>query len=159
MAKEHLNNVTLAEQGVAEYIAGQPSISGLFGGDAVPVFSATDESAAKIIRAKVEMGLKQCIVVAVTSTSDAGIGAPRLPVRATLLVSIHSPGLLAEKALSTASDLGVAVIESLHGVQFGEPFVPGYAVKFKSWEYETRDDGKIVARIEFDAVIFLTNTR
>ena len=51
---------------------------------------------------------------------------------APILVSIHSPGLLAEKSMRASSDLGIAIIESLYGMQFGEPFVSGYAVKFKS---------------------------
>lgn len=157
MAKEYLNPIAVAEQGIAEYIAEQPSVSGLFGGGNVPVYAATNESAGKIIRQKVELGLKQCVVVAFTSTSDAGVVAARLPVRATLLVSIHSPGLFADRSLKATSDLGVAIAESLHGVQFGDPFVPGYAVKFKSWDYERTDDGKVIARIEFEAVIYLTN--
>ena len=34
--------------------------------------------------------------------------------------------------MRASSDLGIAIIESLYGMQFGEPFVSGYAVKFKS---------------------------
>lgn len=149
--------MAIAEQGIAEYIAEQPSVSGLFGGGSVPVFAATNESAAKIMRSKIELGLKQCIVVAITRTDAAGVGAARLPVRATLLVSVHSPGLLAEKAVRSASELSHAIIESLHGVQFGEPFVPGYAVKFMSWAYEQTERGIITANAEFEVVIFLTN--
>ena len=159
MAKEYLNPIAVAEQGLAEYIAEQPSVSGLFNGGTVPVYAATDESAAKIIRQKVELGLKQVVVVAFTSTTDAGVGANRLPVRATILVSIHSPGLLAEKSMRAASDLGVVIIDSLHGMQFGDPFVPGYAVKFKSWDHEQDERGKIIARIEFEAVIYLINNQ
>ena len=159
MAKEYLNPVAIAEQGIAEYIAEQPSVSGLFGGGAVSVFAATDENASKLIRSKIELGLKQCVVVAFTRTNEAGIGDARLPVRATILVSIHSPGLLAEKSMRATSDLGAAIIESLHGMQFGEPFVPGYAVKFRSWDHEQDERGKIIARIEFEAVIYLTNNQ
>ena len=61
--------------------------------------------------------------------------------------------------MRASSDLGIAIIESLYGMQFGEPFVSGYAVKFKSWDHEQDERGKIIARIEFEAVIYLTNNQ
>lgn len=157
MAKEYLNPVAVAEQGIAEFIAECPAVSGLFDGAAVPVFAATDESAATAIMQKVSRGLKQCIVVAFTGTEEAAAELRRLPTRSTLSVSVLSPGLFAEKAPRATTDLATAIIQSLHGVQFGEPFVPGHALKFKSWTQEKNDGGQITARVEFEAVIFFTN--
>lgn len=155
MAKEYLNPVAVAEQGIAEFIAELPELSGLFGGK-VYVFAGTDESAAKLLRAKILQGLKQCVVVAFTGTSEAA-PAPRLPAKATFAVSVFSPGLLAEQAPRATTDLASAIVRALHGTQFGEPFVARMPVRLVSWTQEADADGKLCSRLEFEAGIFLTN--
>lgn len=157
MTKEYNNPLAVAEQGIAEFIAEIPEVSGLFGGK-VNVFAATNESAAKLIRAKIMQGLKQCVVVAFTAASEIN-AAPRLPIKATISVSVLSPGLLAEQAPRATTDLAAAIVRALHGVQFGEPFVFGMPVRLSSWQQEADGDGKLASRLEFEAGVFLTNEK
>lgn len=155
MGKEYLNPIAVAEQGGADFISELPEISGLYGWK-VYVFAGTDEGAAKLLRAKIQQGLKQCVVVAFTGTGEVNV-VPRTSIKATISVSVLSPGLLAEKSPRATTDLASAIVQALHGVQFGEPFIPGFPIRLASWTQEADGDGKLCARLEFEAGIFLTN--
>lgn len=159
MKKLDDNPVAVAEQGIAALLADDPAISALLdggrGAGAVPVFSATDESASALLRKGIESGLKQAVVVAFQRTVDAASGATGLPVRCAFGVTVSSPGMLAENAIRSTTDIGCAVIRALDGVQFAEPFVPRMPVRFTSWNHSADANGRLVATLEFEAALFL----
>lgn len=159
MAKLNLNPVAVAEQGLAEFIREIPAVSSLLdpaGTGNVPVYAATDEGAAKTIRENIDRRLRQCVIVGFQRTTEVIQGAKGTPAKVIFNVTITSPKIIAEKAIRSTSDLGGALIEALHGVQFAEPFFGGVPVWFESWSHQIGDAGEFMATLEFGAAIYMT---
>jgi hypothetical protein len=159
MAKLYTNPVAAAEQGLAEFIAQVPAVSATLdpkGAGNVPVFAATDEGAAKGVRESLSLKLMQCVTVGFQRTEEVKHGIKGTPAKAFFNVTITSPKIIAEKAIRSTSDIGAAIIEALHGIQFAEPFYAGVPVLFESWTHYAGQQGEFIATLEFSAAIYMT---
>lgn len=156
--KLYRNPIAEAEQGLADYIRQLPAITALLDGSkgkAVNVFAATAEGASDLLRRQILSGLKQAVVVGFQRTTEVIHGPKGTPAKVIFNVSISSPGLLAEKALRSTTDLGAAIVDGLEGVQFSDPFYPAIPVWFESWSHYADDAAKLVATLEFGAAVFM----
>lgn len=156
--KFYTNPIAEAEQGLAEFIREVPAVSALLdakGARAVEVFAATAEGASDLLKRQIMSGLKQAIVVGFQRTTETIHGPERCPAKVIFNVTITSPGLLADKAIRSTSDLGAAIVAALDGVQFDAPFYPKIPCWFESWTHYADDAKKLVATLEFGAAIFL----
>lgn len=157
MAKEYLNPVAEAEQGIAEFIASIPEVSAVFSGKQVPVFAATTEEFRNAVTRKIAQGVRQVIVVAFSRTTEVARSGAGIVAKAEFTVSVSSPGVLAESAIRATSDLAFAIVNALDGTVFSTPFLPR-AVNFLNWELDADESGnKYAQMLSFEAFLTLKN--
>lgn len=158
MAKENLNPIALAEQGVVDFLKSVPAIAGLFSKEiAIPVFASTDESSSKLFDARIRRALGQCVLVGfagLTEVIHATLRKKGTFGNGIFNVDIYAPGILSLSKIKTTSDLAVAVVEALDGVLFADPFAS--PLLLQSWTQEDRD-GVFVASLCFKTTLLITN--
>ncbi len=154
MAKENLNPIALAEQGIVDFLKSVPAIAGLFSREsAIPVFASTDESASKLFDARIRRSLGQSILVGFTGFTEvvhATLSKQGTFGNGAFNVDIYAPGMLSLSKIKTTSDLAFAVVEALDGVVFAEPFAAPLVLQ--SWTQEDRD-GLFVASLNFKTIL------
>ncbi len=154
-----LNNtpIAVAEKGIADFVKTLPAISDILGenGEEIPVYAATDESAQHILESRIMRGLKQCIVIGFQRTDSVEHSAAQLTAGCVFSITISSPGLLAENAIRTTTDLGCAIIAALDGTTFDAPFSPSYPCVLQSWAHNVDDNGSFLSVMEYKAPVFL----
>lgn len=156
--KQNLNPIAAAEQGLAVFLAGVPAVSAILdaaGTGEVPVFAATTENIEQTILRQISQGVGQIVVVAFERTTEVlhGTGTP---ARVVFSVTVTSPGVLAENAIRSTTDLGCAIIEAIEGVQFDLPFFDGIPCTFESWTQGVDMSGAFSATLEFGAALNMT---
>lgn len=129
--KDYREPLILAERAIAEIIAGIADISALCpplkGKSAVPVFSASDESAKFFLDSNIQKGLKQVVEVAFVRTlSDGVVQTSETEVFADCLfrVSVSAPQILAENAPFNTTTVASIIARELHGCIYAYPFSP-----------------------------------
>ena len=156
MAKENLNPVTVAEQGIAEYLRELPEIAGLFSGEkAIPVYAASDESALVIIDGRIKRAVGQSVMVAFAGFSEVlHAQIPRKNIEtlgnAAFNIDVYSPGILSSQKIKSSSDLAFAVVNAIDGLLFAEPFKS--SLQFRSWMHEDRN-GTFVVSLNFTTTL------
>lgn len=158
MAKEESNesfgvrsHILAAEIGIADFIGSLPEISGIFGGNAVPVFAVSDERAAEIIKRRIVGSLKQCVEVAFVRTSGDTIfrtDATGYFADCVFRITVNTKMILGENAERNTLSAASVILDALLLKVLAFPFDENTPVRFGGLERVAEEDGTFSAVLE-----------
>lgn len=153
--KNFYNPLAICEETIAEEIRQLPEVSGLFSDTSLCVLATSGENFAAKLEAGIRTSTGQGVVVSCTGTTNNpqyvdGVLSDIVQIK----VEVKGSILMADGNPEASTTVACAILRSLVGVSFEEPFAPD-PVKFAGMSIADFEDFTRIVTLSLEARIFL----